>query len=94
MIYLTNTRPDVVHSVSLISRFMVQPSKLHYVVAKRILRYLRGTKKRGILYKKENDNNLVGFIDSDWVGSLDDRKSTFGYIFACDLKRIKIGDKA
>ena len=81
LIYLTNTRPDVVHSVSLISRFMVQPSKLHYVVAKRILRYLRGTKKRGILYKKENDNNLVGFIDSDWVGSLDDRKSTFGYIF-------------
>ena len=33
------------------------------------------------MYKKENDNNLVGSIDSDWVGSLDDRKSTFGYIF-------------
>ena len=57
---------------------------MHYAIAKRILCYLQGTKKLGILYKKENDNNLVGFIDSDWVGSLDDRKSTSGYNFAWD----------
>ena len=81
LIYLTNTRPDIVHSVNLISRFMNQPSKLHYAVAKRILRYLQGTKKLGILCKKENGNNLVGFTDNDWAGSLDDRKSTSGYIF-------------
>ena len=60
---------------------MNQPSKLHYAAAKRVLRYLQGTKKLGILYKKENGNNLVGFTDSDWAGSLDDRKSTSGYIF-------------
>ena len=81
LIYLTNTRPDIVHSVNLISRFMNQPSKLHYAVAKRILRYLQGTKQLGILCKKENGNNLVGFTDDDWAGSLDDRKSTSGYIF-------------
>ena len=75
LIYLTNTRPNIVHAVSLISRFMNQPSKLHYAATKRILRYLQCTKKLGILYKKENDNNLAGFIDSDWAGSLDDRKS-------------------
>ena len=34
LIYLTNTRPDIVHSVSLISRLMNQPSKLHYAAAK------------------------------------------------------------
>ena len=72
LIYLTNTRPDIVHSVNLISRFKNQPSKLHYAVAKRILHYLQGTKKLGILCKKENGNNLVGFTDKDWVGSLDD----------------------
>ena len=54
---------------------------MHYAIAKRILCYLQGTKKLGILYKKENDNNLVGFTDSDWTGSLDERKSTSGYIF-------------
>nr|XP_023882818.1 uncharacterized protein LOC111995145 [Quercus suber] len=34
LIYLTNTRPDIVHSDNLISRFMNQPSKLHYAAAK------------------------------------------------------------
>ena len=84
LIYLTNTMPDIVHLVSLISRFMNQLSKLLYAAEKRILRYLQGTKKLDILYKKENDNNLVDFIDSDWAGSLDDRKSTFDYFFAWD----------
>ena len=44
----------------------------------------KAPRKLDILYKKENDNNLVSFTDSDWVGSLDDRKSTSGYIFAWD----------
>ena len=93
MIYLTNTRLDIVHSVSLISRFMNQPSKLHYTTVKRILHYLQATKKLGILYKKENDNNLVGFIDSDWAGSLDERKSTSGYIFCLGSKVIAWSSK-
>ena len=50
LIYLTNTRPDIVYPVSLISRFMQDPSKLHYAAAKRILRYLQGTRKLGIRY--------------------------------------------
>jgi hypothetical protein len=61
---------------------MNQPSKLHYATAKRILHYLQGTKKLGILYKKENDNNLVGFTDGDWARSLDDRKAFPATFFA------------
>ena len=79
--YLTHTRPDIVYSVNLISRFMHEPSKLHYAAAKRILRYLQGTKKFGIKYKKENNCKLIGYTDSDWAGSIDDRKSTSGYVF-------------
>ena len=51
------------HSVSLISRFMNEPCILHYAAAKRVLRYLQGTRKPGILYKKEEDNKLVGYIE-------------------------------
>ncbi|XP_028107684.1 uncharacterized protein LOC114306618 [Camellia sinensis] len=86
--YLTNTRPYIVYSINLISRFMHEPSKLNYAAAKRILRYLQGTKNLCIRYVKENDSKLIGFSDSDWAGSLDDRKSTSGYI---PLPYLKIG---
>ena len=93
LIYLTNTRPDIMHSVSVVSRFMNDPSKAHFSVAKRILRYLNGTKKQGIQYEKEDNCKLVGFTDSDWAGSLDDRKSTSGYIFCLGSNAISWSSK-
>ena len=86
LIYLTNTRPDIVYSVSIVSRFMDNPSKAHFAAAKRILRYVNGTKNFGIMYKKEEDNRLKGYTNNDWAGSLDDRKSTSGYIFCLGTK--------
>lgn len=82
LIYLTNTRPNIVYAVSLVSRFMHNPSKLHLAFAKRILHYLQGMRKFGIKYIKEEENELISYIDSDWVGSLDDCKSTSGFVFS------------
>lgn len=56
---------------------MNEPSKLHFAVAKRILHYLKGTRKLGIKYIKEENNKVVGFTDSDWAGSFDDKKPMF-----------------
>lgn len=39
LMYLTGTRPDIMYVVSLISRFMESPTKMHLLAAKRILRY-------------------------------------------------------
>ncbi|GMJ02350.1 cysteine-rich RLK (RECEPTOR-like protein kinase) 8 [Hibiscus trionum] len=79
--YLTATRSDIVHDVSLISRFMKCPKKAHLLAAKRILRYLKGTASYGLLYKRGEKSNLVGFTDSDYVGDQDDRKSNLCYAF-------------
>ena len=65
LIYLTNTRPDIFYPVSLVSRFMQEPSNLHYSAAKRILCYLKGTKNHCLRYRKEEDNKLIGYSDSD-----------------------------
>ena len=46
-----------------------------------ILRYIEGTTNYGILYSTSNRNSLIGYIDSDFAVSLDDRKSTSGYAF-------------
>uniref|UniRef100_A0A803NEP0 Reverse transcriptase Ty1/copia-type domain-containing protein n=1 Tax=Chenopodium quinoa TaxID=63459 RepID=A0A803NEP0_CHEQI len=60
---------------------MNEPSKAHLAAAKKILRYIKGTKGYGILFKAEDDNKLKGFTDNDWARCIDDRKSTSNYMF-------------
>ena len=42
---------------------------------------MKGTKRYGILYTTSENSELIGYTDSDWAGSVDDRKSTSGYVF-------------
>ncbi|KAJ4972640.1 hypothetical protein NE237_005814 [Protea cynaroides] len=81
LMYLTATRPDIMHSVSLISRYMENPTEKHLLAAKRIFSYLQGTKDFGLFYRKGNKSDLFGFTDSDYAGDQDDRRSTSGYVF-------------
>ena len=48
-----------------------------------ILRYLKGTQTTCLIYKVGNkgDDPLIGYVDSDFAGSIDTRKSLIGYIF-------------
>eukprot|EP00253_Pinus_taeda_P014283 PITA_14283 len=82
LIYLTATRPDISFALSYISRFMSAPKADHWIVAKRVLRYVRGTPDYGLLYTRSFDPILGGYTDFDWAGSVDDRKSTTGYVFS------------
>jgi hypothetical protein len=78
LMYLVNTRPDIYFSMSTLSQFMSEPRKLHWVVAKHVLRYLRGTIGYGLRYFSSGEVMLQGYTDSDWARSADDRKSTSG----------------
>ncbi|CAL1358512.1 unnamed protein product [Linum trigynum] len=62
---------------------MESPTKQHMLAAKRVLRYLKGTKGYGIWYEKGGKEGgcLLGYTDSDYAGDVDDRKSTSGYVF-------------
>lgn len=76
--YLTATCPDLMLS----RRYMTQPTKLHLMTAKKILRYLQEIVGCGIFfYSKGGKKELIGYIDSDYARSLEDRKSTSGYAF-------------
>ena len=81
LIYLTHTRPDISFAVGLLSRFMQSPSKQRLGAARRVLRYISGTLNYGLHYTHVTHFELVGFTDSDWAGSIEDRKSTTGCIF-------------
>ena len=80
--YLTHTRPDLLFSVGLLSRFMEKPTQEHFNGVKRILRYVKGTKDYGLLYRKGDlKGELIGYSDSDFAGDCHDRKSTSGHFF-------------
>ncbi|XP_020245226.1 uncharacterized protein LOC109823362 [Asparagus officinalis] len=79
--YLTITRPDIVFAVGLGRRYMEEPRQEHFKVAKRILRYVRGSIDQGLFYTRCTDSRSVGYTDSDYGGDLDERKSTSGYMF-------------
>ncbi|KAK8940572.1 hypothetical protein KSP39_PZI010102 [Platanthera zijinensis] len=48
--YLTFTRPDIMYAVGVVSRHMKKPKEDHFTAAKRILRYVNGTRGHGLKY--------------------------------------------
>ena len=56
------------------SQFLTDSRHVHLTAAKHILRYLRGTIDYGLKYEANQKINLEGYVDSDWVGSVIDRK--------------------
>ena len=75
--YLTQTRLDLMFSIASLRRYMENPTAEHTASVKRILRYVKGTLDLDLIYeKKELDIKLVEYGDNDYVGDLDDRKST------------------
>ena len=83
----------MMHAISLISRFMETRKDSHWQAGKRIIRYVNDTKGFGVFYTIDNNFKLVFDTDSDWSGSLDDRKSTFRYMFHVGLGTISWASK-
>ena len=77
------SRPDLAYAISLVSRFMSNPGKEHWNAVKWVLRYLKGTLKHGVMYGYCDTNKVQveWFVDSDYAGSIDTRKSLTGYVF-------------
>ena len=48
------------------------------IAAKHVIRYQKGTTYFGLYYDRDHDCRLYGYTDSDWAGSVVDRKRTPG----------------
>eukprot|EP00253_Pinus_taeda_P007463 PITA_07463 len=81
LLYLTRTRPDIMHAVGIVGRFQGNPTKTHLQAVKRIFKYLQGTQNYGLWYPRDTDLTLHAYTDADWARSVDDRKSTSGGAF-------------
>ncbi|GJU68754.1 retrovirus-related pol polyprotein from transposon TNT 1-94 [Tanacetum coccineum] len=80
LMYLTASRPDIVHATCYCARYQARPTEKHLKEVKRIFRYLKNTINMGLWYPKDTSFELTAFSDSDHAGCLDTRKSTSGGI--------------
>ncbi|XP_070029586.1 secreted RxLR effector protein 161-like [Nicotiana sylvestris] len=78
ILYLTASIPDIVFSVGLCARFQSNPKESYLKVAKRILRYLKGTQDLVLYYPSRDNFDLIGYANADYADYLVDRKSTSG----------------
>jgi hypothetical protein len=78
LVYLCESRPDIMLSVCICVRFKAAPKDCHLRAVKRIMRYLVLTPNLGLWYPKGSHFELLGYSDADYAGCKVDRKSTSG----------------
>uniref|UniRef100_A0A2N9GN46 CCHC-type domain-containing protein n=1 Tax=Fagus sylvatica TaxID=28930 RepID=A0A2N9GN46_FAGSY len=74
------TRPDITFAVGMLGRYQSDPGLDHWRAAKKVMRYLQGTKDYMLMYRRTDNLEVIGYSDSDFAGCIDSRKSTSGYI--------------
>jgi hypothetical protein len=79
------TRPEIAHTMGVLSRYMSKPKKEHWTIVKRVFRYLRGNDSYRLCYQGrpvlDRVLDIHGFVDAYRVGDMDCRRSTSGYVF-------------
>ena len=77
----TCTRPNISFAVGMLGRYQSNPGMDHWKAAKKVMRYLQGTKDFMLTFRRSDSLEVTGYSDSDFAGCIDSRKSTFGYLF-------------
>jgi hypothetical protein len=75
------TRPDLSFAVSLLSRFQANPGIEHWKSLLHVLRYIKNTIDYGLTYSRDADLTPLAYVDADYGGCRDTRRSTSGYVF-------------
>jgi hypothetical protein len=75
------TRPDLSFSVSLLARFQANPGVDHWNALLHVVGYIKNTMVYGLTYSRDYDISPHAFVDADYGGCKDTRRSTSGYVF-------------
>lgn len=75
------TRPDIAHTVSYLSQFNAHYGGVHWRAAKRVLRYLKGTKDLCLHYRPTAHFRPECYVDADYGNNLVDRRSFTGFVY-------------
>jgi len=81
MYLMVGTRADLAFAVGKLSRFVSGYGKEHCAAVKCVLRYVKGSVDKGLVYNKSASGIFQGFSDADWAGDYETRRSTTGFMF-------------
>jgi hypothetical protein len=56
-----------------VSQFLNLPCDSHWNVVVQIVRYIKGSPRKGFVYSDRGHTDIVGYLDSDWAGDVNDR---------------------
>ncbi|GJV38046.1 retrotransposon protein, putative, ty1-copia subclass [Tanacetum coccineum] len=85
---MTCTRPDVSFALSMVSRHQQNPGEGHWTAVKNILKYLRNTKDRFLVYNGEEELRVTGYCNkSSKQDTVADSTCEFEYIAACEASK-------
>ena len=68
LMYLVNTRPEILYAINQLIQAMVNPTKPFCKAGKHVLRYLRGTSEYGLWYRQMDGVKLHGFTNANLSG--------------------------
>ena len=79
---MTCSRPDLAWIVTKLSQHLNNPTEADWITIKHVLRYIKGSLNHKLVFKKSKDSlEAIGYSDSDWASSKENRKSTTGFCF-------------
>ncbi|POM63412.1 Hypothetical protein PHPALM_21193 [Phytophthora palmivora] len=90
------SRPDIPNAVRTLGKFLKCYTKEHFVLAKRVLRYLQGTRGYDLVWfmSETRGLQLIAYADADLGNEKNDRRSITDYVlqlngctFACKSKK-------
>ncbi|KAL2236839.1 UNVERIFIED_CONTAM: Retrovirus-related Pol polyprotein from transposon RE1 [Sesamum indicum] len=79
LLYLNFTRPNTSHACQQLSQFLQRPYQRHLDAALHLIRYLKGTRHKGLFFPSQNSLELRAYSDADWANCIDTRRSLTGY---------------
>ncbi|GKB84206.1 hypothetical protein Tco_0956478 [Tanacetum coccineum] len=88
MYAMTCTRPDVSFALSMVSRHQQNSGEGHWIAVKNILRYLRNTKDRFLVYGGEKELRVTGYCDVGWQTNKDDSRLQSGWVFLLNREAV------
>jgi hypothetical protein len=81
MYLVNNTRPDIAFMINCLARHSVAPTIRHWNDIKNILRYLNGTINLGLFFRRNQESDLIGYVDADYLSDRQNGRSQTRFMF-------------